>query len=171
MYGGLAAMTAEALTFPIDMSKTRLQIQVKSSGDMKFALSLIVASCSNQFCVQRVVIHDHIFDSHLSRLTFHFTSIFEFLSSSLNISQGQVADARLSALKYRGMIHTLVTVGRQEGVMSLFTGAKFALLRQGTYGTIRLGKFACTRKYLSLVPRFGFKFKKVAVSLSDGELL
>ncbi|KAL5265123.1 hypothetical protein ACHWQZ_G006010 [Mnemiopsis leidyi] len=79
VYGGLAAMTAEALTFPIDMSKTRLQIQ------------------------------------------------------------GQVADARLSALKYRGMIHTLVTVGRQEGVMSLFTGAKFALLRQGTYGTIRLG--------------------------------
>ena len=33
MYGGLAAMTAEALTFPIDMSKTRLQIQVKSSGE------------------------------------------------------------------------------------------------------------------------------------------
>ena len=29
MYGGLAAMTAEALTFPIDMSKTRLQIQVR----------------------------------------------------------------------------------------------------------------------------------------------
>ena len=42
------------------------------------------------------------------------------------------------------MIHTLVTVGRQEGVMSLFTGAKFALLRQGTYGTIRLGKFIPT---------------------------
>ncbi|XP_063677100.1 kidney mitochondrial carrier protein 1-like [Bolinopsis microptera] len=79
VYGGLAAMTAEAITFPIDMSKTRLQIQ------------------------------------------------------------GQVADARLTTLKYRGMFHTLVTVGRTEGVMSLFTGAKFALLRQGTYGTIRLG--------------------------------
>lgn len=72
-------MTAEAVTFPVDMSKTRLQIQ------------------------------------------------------------GQVADVRLSELKYRGMTHTLVTVARQEGVLSLFTGAKFALLRQGTYGTIRLG--------------------------------
>ena len=28
VYGGMAAMTAEAITFPIDMSKTRLQIQV-----------------------------------------------------------------------------------------------------------------------------------------------
>ena len=29
VYGGMAAMTAEAITFPIDMSKTRLQIQVR----------------------------------------------------------------------------------------------------------------------------------------------
>ena len=29
VYGGLAAMTAEAITFPIDMSKTRLQIQAR----------------------------------------------------------------------------------------------------------------------------------------------
>ena len=28
--------------------------------------------------------------------------------------------------------------------MSLFTGAKFALLRQGTYGTIRLGESCCS---------------------------
>lgn len=79
-------MTAEVITFPVDMSKTRLQIQ------------------------------------------------------------GQVADARLSTLKYRGMTDTLITVARQEGVSSLFRGAKFALLRQGTYGTIRLGIYYSTKE-------------------------
>jgi len=81
VYGGAAAMIAESCTFPIDMSKTRLQIQ------------------------------------------------------------GQIADPSLSSLKYRGMIHTVVTVAKQEGAASLFNGVKFAVLRQGTYGTIRLGLY------------------------------
>ena len=33
--------------------------------------------------------------------------------------------------------------------MSLFTGAKFALLRQGTYGTIRLGESCCSGNHTS----------------------
>lgn len=79
VYGGLAAMTAETLTFPLDMCKTRLQVQ------------------------------------------------------------GQVADTRFTKVKYRGMSHTLLSVVRQEGLGALFTGAKFAVFRQATYGTIRLG--------------------------------
>eukprot|EP00116_Pleurobrachia_bachei_P010162 sb/3470424/ len=86
VYGGMAAMTGEAITFPIDMSKTRLQIQ------------------------------------------------------------GQVADARHTSLKYRGMFHTIGSVARTEGPGSLFRGVKFALLRQGTYGTIRLGIYYSTKE-------------------------
>ena len=81
VFGGVAAITAEAITYPIDTSKTRLQVQ------------------------------------------------------------GQVADRRFSTLKYRGMFHTLITVAREEGVFALFSGARFALLRQATFGTFRLGLY------------------------------
>ena len=79
--GGLAAITAEAFTYPFDTSKTRLQIQ------------------------------------------------------------GQTADSRLSAMRYRGMSDTLVTVVREEGVSALFSGVRYAFLRQATYGTLRLGVY------------------------------
>ena len=48
------------------------------------------------------------------------------------------------------MTHTLVTVAREEGRVALFRGAKFAVLRQGTYGTIRLGMFYPGRTSVSL---------------------
>lgn len=81
IYGGLASVTAECGTFPIDTTKTRLQIQ------------------------------------------------------------GQVIDARLTQLKYRGMLHALYRIFREEGLQALYSGIAPAVLRQATYGTIKIGVY------------------------------
>ncbi|XP_041353378.1 kidney mitochondrial carrier protein 1-like isoform X2 [Gigantopelta aegis] len=81
LYGGLASVTAECGTFPIDLTKTRLQVQ------------------------------------------------------------GQIIDSRLTKLKYRGMIHALVTIFKEEGVQALYSGLAPAVLRQATYGTIKIGVY------------------------------
>lgn len=36
--------------------------------------------------------------------------------------QGQVSDAAHSQLKYRGMIHAIVTITKEEGVKALYSG-------------------------------------------------
>jgi len=79
VFGGLASVTAECSTFPVDTTKTRLQIQ------------------------------------------------------------GQQIDARHTALKYRGMLHALRCIGREEGIRALYNGLCPALVRQATYGTIKFG--------------------------------
>lgn len=79
VYGGLASMTAECGTFPIDTTKTRLQVQ------------------------------------------------------------GQVIDAQLTNLKYRGMLHAFFRIFKEEGIQALYSGLGPALLRQATYGTIKIG--------------------------------
>ena len=55
--------------------------------------------------------------------------------------QGQVTDNALTAIKYRGTLHTLRSVIFEEGFASLFNGVRFAALRQATYGTLRCGIF------------------------------
>ncbi|XP_070173453.1 kidney mitochondrial carrier protein 1-like [Littorina saxatilis] len=81
VYGGLASITAECGTFPIDTTKTRLQIQ------------------------------------------------------------GQKIDARFTDLKYRGMSHAFFRILREEGAVALYSGIAPALLRQATYGTIKIGAY------------------------------
>lgn len=81
IYGGLSAVIAELVSFPLDTSKIRLQVQ------------------------------------------------------------GQVTDDALTAIKYRGTLHTIKLLSIEEGPRSLFSGIKFAALRQATYGTIRMGIF------------------------------
>ncbi|KAL4219863.1 hypothetical protein ACF0H5_020274 [Mactra antiquata] len=81
VFGGLASVTAECGTFPIDTTKTRLQVQ------------------------------------------------------------GQRIDARLTQLKYNGMIHALYRIFREEGLPALYSGIAPALLRQASYGTIKIGVY------------------------------
>ncbi|KAL8595989.1 hypothetical protein ACOMHN_018301 [Nucella lapillus] len=81
VYGGLASITAECGTFPIDTTKTRLQIQ------------------------------------------------------------GQKIDARFTDLKYRGMSHAFLRILREEGAVALYSGISPALLRQATYGTLKIGVY------------------------------
>ncbi|KAH9514639.1 hypothetical protein Btru_023162 [Bulinus truncatus] len=92
IYGGLASIAAECGTFPIDTTKTRLQIQ------------------------------------------------------------GQVMDAQLRDLKYRGMFHAFVRIVREEGPLSLYSGLAPALLRQATYGTIKIGVYHSLKRTLVTDP-------------------
>ncbi|XP_076312583.1 kidney mitochondrial carrier protein 1-like [Tachypleus tridentatus] len=79
VYGGFSSVVAEFSTFPIDTTKTRLQVQ------------------------------------------------------------GQTHDVQFKQLKYRGMVHALMRISKEEGVKALYSGIAPALLRQATYGTIKIG--------------------------------
>ncbi|KAK6485435.1 kidney mitochondrial carrier protein 1 isoform X2 [Huso huso] len=81
VYGGLASVTAECGTFPIDLTKTRLQVQ------------------------------------------------------------GQVSDAQHKEIRYRGMVHALVQIYKEEGLKALYSGIAPAVLRQASYGTIKIGTY------------------------------
>ncbi|ELV11590.1 Conserved oligomeric Golgi complex subunit 3 [Tupaia chinensis] len=86
VYGGLASITAECGTFPIDLTKTRLQIQ------------------------------------------------------------GQTNDANFKEIRYRGMVHALVRIGKEEGLKALYSGIAPAMLRQASYGTIKIGTYQSLKR-------------------------
>ncbi|KAI1241856.1 hypothetical protein IHE44_0005358 [Lamprotornis superbus] len=86
IYGGLASITAECGTFPIDLTKTRLQVQ------------------------------------------------------------GQVNDAKYKEIRYRGMLHALVRICREEGLKALYSGIAPAMLRQASYGTMKIGTYQSLKR-------------------------
>ncbi|OXB57142.1 hypothetical protein ASZ78_000543 [Callipepla squamata] len=86
VYGGLASIVAEFGTFPVDLTKTRLQVQ------------------------------------------------------------GQSADARFREVRYRGMFHALFRICREEGGRALYSGIAPALLRQASYGTIKIGIYQSLKR-------------------------
>ncbi|XP_008401865.1 kidney mitochondrial carrier protein 1-like [Poecilia reticulata] len=88
VFGGLASITAECGTFPIDLAKTRLQVQ------------------------------------------------------------GQVGDSKYREIRYRGMLHAIMRVGREEGLRALYSGISPAMLRQASYGTIKIGTYQSFKRLL-----------------------
>lgn len=60
--------------------------------------------------------------------------------------QGQIIDASLAKQKYNGMFHTLKTVAKEEGAISLYSGMSAAVLRQATYGTVKIGIYQNMKK-------------------------
>ncbi|XP_064638915.1 kidney mitochondrial carrier protein 1-like isoform X2 [Lineus longissimus] len=92
VYGGLASCIAECGTFPVDTTKTRLQIQ------------------------------------------------------------GQKLDHANSNIRYRGMLHAMFRIGREEGFRALYSGISPALLRQSTYGTIKIGVYYSLKTLLVQKP-------------------
>ncbi|CAF3853376.1 unnamed protein product [Rotaria sp. Silwood2] len=84
LFGGLASSVAELATFPIDLTKTRLQIQ------------------------------GQIFDNPSQQLKY-------------------------AQKKYTNMFQAAYRIGQEEGVRMLYSGVSAALLRQATYGTIKIG--------------------------------
>ncbi|XP_074844236.1 kidney mitochondrial carrier protein 1 [Carettochelys insculpta] len=86
VYGGLASVTAECGTFPIDLTKTRLQVQ------------------------------------------------------------GQTNDTKFKEIRYRGMVHALVRIWREEGLKALYSGIAPAMLRQASYGTIKIGIYQSLKR-------------------------
>ncbi|XP_068604780.1 kidney mitochondrial carrier protein 1-like isoform X1 [Brachionichthys hirsutus] len=81
VFGGIASVVAECGTFPIDLAKTRLQVQ------------------------------------------------------------GQVGDSKYREVRYRGMTHALRSIMREEGLRALYSGISPAVLRQVSYGTMKLGTY------------------------------
>lgn len=89
VFGGIAAICAEMVTFPIDTAKTRLQLQ------------------------------------------------------------GQVGDKRWVQGRYRGTVHCLATIVREEGLASVYKGLSPALVRQAVYGTIKFGLYYSAKEVLA----------------------
>jgi len=94
VYGGVAAVCAEMITFPVDTAKTRLQLQ------------------------------------------------------------GQIRDKRWEKVRYRGTLHCIASIMKEEGVTSVYKGLSPAMLRQAVYGTIKFGLYYSTKE---LVLRSGRK--------------
>ncbi|XP_030293410.1 brain mitochondrial carrier protein 1 [Sparus aurata] len=92
IYGGMASIVAEFGTFPIDLTKTRLQVQ----------------------------------------------------------GQSQYTEVR-----YRGMFHALFRIGKEEGVRALYSGISPALLRQASYGTIKIGTYNSLKRLFVTRPEVG----------------
>uniref|UniRef100_A0A4W5K9H7 Solute carrier family 25 member 30 n=1 Tax=Hucho hucho TaxID=62062 RepID=A0A4W5K9H7_9TELE len=88
VFGGLASVTAECGTFPIDLTKTRLQVQ------------------------------------------------------------GQVGNSKYREIRYRGMLHAIGRICREEGISALYSGLAPAMLRQASYGTIKIGTYQSFKRLL-----------------------
>lgn len=92
VYGGIASCFSEMVTFPIDLVKTRLQVQ------------------------------------------------------------GQLTNNHTARLKYSGMFNCFNVVVKEEGLRALYAGVKPAILRQATYGTLKLGFYQIIKKKLARKP-------------------
>ncbi|KAF3840579.1 hypothetical protein F7725_006441, partial [Dissostichus mawsoni] len=55
-----------------------------------------------------------------------------------SIVQGQ---SQYTEIRYRGMFHALFKIGKEEGLKALYSGISPALLRQASYGTIKIGTY------------------------------
>uniref|UniRef100_A0AC11B524 Solute carrier family 25 member 30 n=1 Tax=Ovis aries TaxID=9940 RepID=A0AC11B524_SHEEP len=60
--------------------------------------------------------------------------------------QGQKNDANFKEIRYRGMLHALVRIGREEGLKALYSGIAPAMLRQASYGTIKIGTYQSLKR-------------------------
>ncbi|XP_060688527.1 brain mitochondrial carrier protein 1 [Hemiscyllium ocellatum] len=108
VYGGLASVTAEFGTFPIDLTKTRLQVQ------------------------------------------------------------GQLIDSRYKEIKYRGMLHALLKICKEEGLRALYSGISPALLRQASYGTIKIGTYQSLKRLFVSCPQDETLFVNVLCGILAG---
>ncbi|GFR13190.1 kidney mitochondrial carrier protein 1 [Trichonephila clavata] len=82
--------------------------------------------------------------------------------------QGQVADARFKEIKYRGMTHALLRISKEEGIKALYSGIKPALLRQATYGTIKIGIYYSLKGVIIKNPHDETLFKNVLCGITAG---
>ncbi|XP_069105093.1 kidney mitochondrial carrier protein 1-like [Argopecten irradians] len=67
--------------------------------------------------------------------------------------QGQKIDVHNRELRYRGMVHGLYRIAREEGPRALYSGIAPALLRQATYGTIKIGIYHSLKRTIVQNPK------------------
>jgi solute carrier family 25 protein 14/30 len=74
----------------------------------------------------------------------------DLIKTRLQLQGGGVTDKSSKGKnKYRGMLHCARSIVKQEGLTALYNGIKPALLRQATFGTLKLGFYHYTKKMLS----------------------
>lgn len=110
LFGGIASLTAEMGTFPMDTTKTRLQVQ------------------------------------------------------------GQKVDLVCRDTKYRSMTHALLRISREEGVQALYKGIAPALLRQASYGTLKIGLYNYFKRVLVANPKDETLFSNVIAGVVSGTI-
>ncbi|XP_064393946.1 kidney mitochondrial carrier protein 1-like isoform X1 [Halichondria panicea] len=108
IFGGLASLTAEFGTFPLDTTKTRLQVQ------------------------------------------------------------GQHKDVMCFNSKYRGMTHALLRISQEEGVSALYKGIAPALLRQASYGTLKIGLYHYLKRLMVERPQDETIYTNVVAGVISG---
>lgn len=108
--GGMASLTAEVGTFPIDTTKTRLQVQ------------------------------------------------------------GQRLDRLNAQTRYRGMLHALLRITREEGFQALYKGLAPALLRQASYGTLKIGFYNNFKRLLRSRPNEEFLLTNIVAGMLSGAI-
>ncbi|XP_008426688.1 brain mitochondrial carrier protein 1 isoform X1 [Poecilia reticulata] len=89
IYGGIASIVAEFGTFPVDLAKTRLQVQ------------------------------------------------------------GQ---CQYTEVRYKGMFHAFLRISKEEGMLALYSGISPALLRQASYGTLKIGTYNSLKRFFVTHP-------------------
>lgn len=67
--------------------------------------------------------------------------------------QGQKINVHNRELRYRGMVHGLYRIAREEGPRALYSGIAPALLRQATYGTIKIGIYHSLKRTIVQNPK------------------
>ncbi|KAK7925728.1 hypothetical protein WMY93_008038 [Mugilogobius chulae] len=63
--------------------------------------------------------------------------------------QGQ---SQYTEVRYRGMFHALFRIGKEEGIRALYSGISPALLRQASYGTIKIGTYNTLKRFFVTRP-------------------
>lgn len=82
--------------------------------------------------------------------------------------QGQVIDAKQKEIRYRGMLHAFVRISREDGIKALYNGVAPALLRQATYGSLKLGFYHALKRRLVKNPKDETLFYNVIAGVVAG---
>ena len=84
--------------------------------------------------------------------------------------QGQIINKSLSELRYRGMLHAFYRISKEEGVRALFNGVAPALLRQATYGTIKIGLYHSIKRLLVKNPEDETIYYNMVAGITAGAI-
>lgn len=69
----------------------------------------------------------------------------------LQLQKQSVLGEGTGALKYRGMLGTVATIAREEGLLALWKGIVPGLHRQFIYGGLRIGLYEPVSVYLCIL--------------------
>lgn len=121
---GLAASTADLMTFPLDTAKVRLQIQGEA---MKSATCDVVPTHTGKFA------HTQLGGVRSA--------------TTIATAPGSMVPPQQVVLKqrYRGMFGTLATIAREEGPRAWYNGLVAGLHRQMCFASVRIGLYENVR--------------------------